>query len=194
MTMLDTLRRRCRWLGLACLGESLLLALAALLGWLLRQPLLADFRWRWRDGALGCLASLPPLGFFFWALHSRWPSLAAIRCFLESRLRPVFAPWSLAELFFISLLAGLCEETLFRGVLHGGLAKWVGQPAAVLAASLTFGLCHPVNRAYVLIVGCVGLYLSGLWLLAGNLLAPMAAHAAYDFAALVYFLRLYRPK
>jgi hypothetical protein len=192
--MLDALRRRCRWFCLACLGESLLLAMAALLGWLLRQPLLADFHCRWRDGALGCLASLPPLGFFFWALQSRWPSLAAIRQFLESRLRPVFAPWSLAELLFISLLAGLCEETLFRGVLHGGLAKWIGQPAAVLAASLAFGLSHPVNGAYVLIVGCMGLYLSGLWLLTGNLLAPMAAHAAYDFAALVYFLRLYRPK
>jgi hypothetical protein len=193
--MLDVIcRNRCRWFYLGCLGESLLLAVAALLGWLLRQPLLADFHWRWRDGALGCLASLPPLGFFFWALKSRWPSLAAIRHFLETRLRPVLSQWSLAELLLISLLAGLCEETLFRAVLHGGLAKWLGQPVAVLAASLAFGLCHLVNGAYALIVGCIGVYLSGLWLLTGNLLAPMAAHATYDFAALVYFLRLSRPQ
>jgi hypothetical protein len=193
--MLDAIcPNRCRWFCLACLGESLLLAAAAVLGYLLRQPLLADFHWRWRDGALGCLAALPPLGFFVWALQSRWPSLVAIRQFLENRLRPAFSPWSLAELLLISLLAGLGEETLFRAVLHGGLAKWIGQPAAVLFASLAFGLCHLVNRAYALIVGCMGLYLSGLWLLTGNLLAPMTAHAAYDFAALVYFLRVARPR
>lgn len=171
-----------------------MLAIAALLGSLLGQPPPADFHWRWRDGCLGCLASLPPLAFFLWALQSRRPSLVAIRQFLETRLRPVFAPWSLAQLLLISVLAGLCEETLFRAVLHGGLAKWMGQPAAVLAASLAFGLCHPISGAYAFIVGCMGLYLSGLWLLTGNLLAPITAHAAYDFAALVYFLRVIQPK
>ena len=35
-------------------------------------------------------------------------------------------------------------------------------------------------------MGLIGLYFGGLRLWTGNLLAPIAAHAVYDFLALIY--------
>jgi hypothetical protein len=35
----------------------------------------------------------------------------------------------------------------------------------------------------------VGIYLGAIWLLTGNLLVPIVAHAVYDFVALTWFLK-----
>jgi membrane protease YdiL (CAAX protease family) len=45
-----------------------------------------------------------------------------------------------------------------------------------------------------IIAALIGLYSGLLWIWTGNLITPMITHAAYDFVALVYFLRLYRAK
>ena len=37
-----------------------------------------------------------------------------------------------------------------------------------------------------------GLYLGALWLVSGNLLAPILAHACYDFLALLWFLKVHK--
>jgi membrane protease YdiL (CAAX protease family) len=52
-----------------------------------------------------------------------------------------------------------------------------------------FGLLHPITPGYILIAGLMGAYLGGLWMLNGNLLTVMVAHALYDFVALVLLLR-----
>lgn len=182
-----------RWFLLACLFELALLGVAALLGWLLHQPLLANFRWTPRDAVIGVLAAAPLLVLFSWLLRSQRKPLAEIRGFLENIVRPVFAPWSLLQLAAISLLAGLCEESLFRGVIQTKLASSVGPLSAMVLAGLLFGLCHFVNWAYAAVAAVIGLYLGLIWQLTGNLLPPIAAHALYDFAVLVYFLRLRRP-
>ena len=104
-------------------------------------------------------------------------------------VRPAFEPWAIWQLAVISLLAGVCEEVFFRGVLQGGLARHIGTIPSLAVCQrylwpLSSGdkdLCrhrhsHPgVSRV--------------LWLAAGNLLAPIAAHAVYDLVALIYFLR-----
>jgi hypothetical protein len=133
---------------------------------------------------------MPLLGLFWWMLRSAWPPLAEVRLFLENNLRPIFARWSWWELGLICLLAGLGEELVFRGALHGGLARWVGEPAAWLAASVLFGLCHAVTRSYALIAALIGAYFSALWVVTGNLMVPVIAHGLYDFLALAYFLHL----
>jgi membrane protease YdiL (CAAX protease family) len=52
-----------------------------------------------------------------------------------------------------------------------------------------FGLAHPMSTTYVVLATVVGVYLGGLLLVTDNLLAPIVAHAAYDFVALVYLVR-----
>src|SRR5262245_16144088 len=71
---------------------------ACLLGWLLDQPPLADFRWDAGAAALGMAASLPMLLLFFLCLH--WPigPLARIRRITDEVLRPLFGSCTLLEL------------------------------------------------------------------------------------------------
>ena len=126
-------------------------------------------------------------------LKASWPPLRKIRYFMETRVRPLFNSWSLWELALISAAAGVCEEALFRGALPGGLSRWMHPVAALLVASAAFGLCHFITRTYAVIAGVLGIYLGGLWLATGSLLAPMITHAVYDFVALVCFLRLTPP-
>lgn len=111
----------------------------------------------------------------------------------DEHIRPLFAGTAIHELLLVSLLAGLGEELLFRWAIQGGLAAWFdsewGPGLAVVIAALLFGLCHFLNSAYALITFVIGLYFGGLMWWTGTWIAPAAAHAAYDFLALVYLTR-----
>src|SRR6516162_8425863 len=104
------------WLGIVLEGGLAVLAWG--LGWLLGLPLSDQLWWDARDSALGVAASLPLLVFFLLCL--RWPAapLERIRHIVQRFIRPLFADLSVAELALLSLLAGLGEELLFRGVLQ----------------------------------------------------------------------------
>ena len=58
-----------------------------------------------------------------------------------------------------------------------------------MAASLLFGLMHPITRLYALLCVVIGLYRGWIWILTGNLLVPIVAHGAYDVFALIYLVR-----
>jgi uncharacterized protein len=174
----------------AVLFEGGLAPLALLLGWLLNQPPLSGFAWDARDAALGALATLPMLGLLWVGLC--WPvgPLRRIERFFEEEVRPLLGsrPWP--DLALISLAAGVGEEMLFRGALQGALTRWLGPGLALAATSALFGLLHPITPAYTVIAALMGAYLGGVWLLNGNLLAVMVAHALYDFLALLILLRV----
>ncbi len=89
-------------------------------------------------------------------------------------------------------MAGICEEALFRGAIQGSLAEHIGGVLALVLATGLFGAVHLITWTYAIIATFIGAYLGLLWICTGNLLAPMVTHAAYDFAALVYFLRFFR--
>ena len=60
----------------------------------------------------------------------------------------------------------------------------------LLAASVLFGLAHPITPAYAVLAAMIGVYLGWLWLAFDkNLLVPITAHALYDFLALIYLVR-----
>ncbi len=180
---------RNRWFVFGCAVELSLLLAGAMLAFLLGQPLFGDLSWSLRDLWLGILASLPLLVLFFWLLHSSLPAFERIGEFLEAHVRTFFESWAIWQLAVISLLAGVCEEVLFRGVVQGGLASYIGTIPALVVASVIFGCFHLVTKTYAVIATLIGAYLGVLWLAAGNLLAPMTTHAVYDFVALIYFLR-----
>ena len=178
------------WAG--CVTELALLGLAWLLAWLLNWPLLHAFGWNPGATPWGVAAALPMFAVFYWELHSAWRGFASIRRFLEHVVRPVFGPWSILQLLVISILAGVCEEALFRGLIQGWLTQYVGPWVAIPVASVAFGLAHPINRPYIIAAMITGIYLGLLFWMTGDLLAPIVAHALYDFLALIYFLRLHR--
>jgi CAAX protease family protein len=141
----------------------------------------------------GILATLPLiLGMF---LIERLPlrSLTKIRRFINAQLVPLFQSLSYLELGAISFAAGFGEETLFRGLIQVGLAEWAGQPYGIViglvVASIAFGLCHSITPMYAILAIFAGAYFGIIFLLTGNLLAPLVAHALYDFLALIYLTR-----
>jgi uncharacterized protein len=111
------------------------------------------------------------------------------------------------ELASISLLAGVGEELLFRGVFQAAIVEWsgnflphspvcaaVGDWLAVIVVAIVFGMMHAVNVAYAILAALMGLYLGWLWMATGNLAVPIVAHALYDFLALGYILRWRNPE
>jgi uncharacterized protein len=177
-----------------CLLELALLVLALLWGRLSHRATLSGLHWSVQDALHGIGAAIPPFVFFLWTLNAKVRAFAAHRRLLESLLLPLLRNWALSQLAIISILAGLCEEALFRGALQGSLAERVGVALALVLSSATFGAAHLVTWTYAIIAAFIGAYLGFLWIWTGNLLTPMVTHAVYDLAALIYFLRAYRPR
>jgi uncharacterized protein len=178
----------------AALFEGGLAVLAVGLGWLFGISPLETFRWTVCDLGWGALATVPLLGIFLACLYLPFRPFANILEFLDAAVLPLFRPCNLLELAGIAFLAGLGEELLFRPIVQGGLAAWIGKPwgplVGLAAAALIFGLMHRITTAYALLAGSIGLYLGILWMATGNLLAPIAAHALYDFLAMTYLAKI----
>ncbi len=173
----------------ALLVEGGLALVALALGWLFGTAPVAQIDWTMRDWGRGLLAAVPMIVGL--VVMDRYP-LGPIRD-LERIMRdavvPLFRDCSLGELLLISILAGLGEEMLFRGVAQVGLERLLGSPWVALAvASLLFGLAHPITATYAVVAGLIGVYLGWLLLATGNLLVPITTHAAYDFVALAYLV------
>src|SRR3990167_50974 len=180
-----------RVLRLAVLFEGGLFALALGLGWVLGYPPLTGVDFGWEGLAGGVLATVAPLVALWWCAWTRWAPLRRLMREVE-RVVAIFAGCSHFELALISLLAGIGEETLFRGVIQTALADWLNPWGAWVVASGLFGLGHFITPAYAVVAVFFGLYLGALLLVSGNLLPPMIAHTLYDFFAMIYLLRRHR--
>ncbi len=171
--------------------EGGLIVAAELVGRLLGRPPLMLVRWD-LPGLLWGLAATVPMVLIFLAMV-RWPvgPLARIKQITDEVLVPLLSPCTVMDLLGISLLAGLGEEMLFRGVLQGWLQEmqWMPPWLAILLVSVLFGLMHALTFTYALFATAMGAFMAGLWLWTDNLLAPIIAHALYDFLALLYLLR-----
>jgi uncharacterized protein len=175
-----------------CLLELVLLVIALLWGWLFHRAALLDFHWSLNAALIGIVAAIPPFVFFLWTLNSRLHVFSRHRQLMGSLLQPLFGSWSVLQLMVISIIAGVSEEAFFRGAIQGSLAERVNVILAVVLASAVFGAFYLLTWTYAIIAAFIGAYLGFLWIWTGNLLTPMITHAVYDFAALVYFLRIYR--
>jgi membrane protease YdiL (CAAX protease family) len=84
--------------------------------------------------------------------------------------------------WLVSATAGCCEEIFFRGFLTWYLSAWVGPIAAVLLASLIFGVGHMyLGAAQVPKTAMIGLILAIVVSLTGSLWPAMLLHAAVDW-------------
>jgi membrane protease YdiL (CAAX protease family) len=171
---------------MAVVVEGGLIVLAIGLGWLIDREPFANLRLSVADALWGLTAALP-MGVLFLAMI-RWPvgPLRGLKAFTDSVIRPMLAPCTTADLFGISVLAGVGEEALFRGLVQDTLAVWMPPGAALALASLLFGVMHAVTPTYAVLAALMGAYLGGLYAWTGGLLAPMVAHGVYDFGVLLY--------
>ncbi len=166
---------------------------AMVFGWLLGRPPLATFSFNLYDALLGVVATVPLLFVFWMCLVTPWRPFQTITQILDEMLVPLFRECGVTQFLIIAALAGVGEEMFFRGVLQAAAAAEIGSPHGVwlglLIAAALFGLLHPMTPTYAILAGLIGLYLGGLWLACGNLLAPVVTHGLYDFVALMYLTR-----
>ena len=146
--------------------------------------------WTWRGLAGGIAATAPLLLGLAWCLRTTLPPVVHLVRVVEGRIAPLFAGSAPAAIVLVALLAGLGEETLFRGVVQPALAAHLPLAVAVVATAALFGIAHWVTPTYALLAGLVGAYLGALLVLSGNLLVPIVAHALYDVVALALLLRV----
>lgn len=128
----------------------------------------------------------------YWTLTTNTKSIRRLVARVVEQLGPLLAGRSPAALVLLAAVAGLAEEMLFRGVVQTGLTRLLPEWAALAVASAAFGLAHFLTPAYALLAGLAGLYLGALFLLQGNLIAPIVAHMVYDVVALNCVVRLYQ--
>jgi len=140
-------------------------------------------------GILACLPMLVLLGI---ATTVSWAPLLRLRQQVESLVREMFADSHWLELALVSLAAGVGEEVLFRGALQPWIANLVNPMFALCAVSLLFGLAHALSAAYLAAATLIGFYLGWLAMEYDDLVAPIVAHALYDFVALVVIQRKVR--
>jgi uncharacterized protein len=191
----------------AALFEGSLVFVALSLGWMLSLAPLATFRVTPRAVALGLAAVGPMLVLLALCVSVPRRPFSDVLGVADETLLPWFRSCNVVELAALSLLAGLGEEMLFRGIVQEylsqyfdrALIEWAASEQwaawlAILLTAIVFGLLHAVNWSYALMAAVVGLYLGWLWLASGNLLVPVTAHAAYDFLALVYLIKLRKPR
>jgi len=174
----------------ALLAEGALVFVAIFLAWLFGIPLAEQLRPS-SQGLVWGLAAAAPMALSL-ILLDRYPigPFKDLERVARDVIVPLFRDASLGELLLVSILAGLGEEMLFRGVAQVGIAQLTGSAwIGLLVASLLFGLAHPITATYIAVAGLIGVYFGWLLLATGDLTAPITAHAAYDFFALVYLLR-----
>jgi membrane protease YdiL (CAAX protease family) len=82
----------------------------------------------------------------------------------------------------VSLLPGFAEEVALRGLVQRGLAPRWGAPAAVVVASLLFGLLHgdPIHAAGAFVLG---LYLGTVTALCGSIRPAVLCHVVNNAVA-----------
>ena len=178
------------------LFEASLVLVALGLGWLFSYQPAATFRPDIADAGWGVAATVPALALFGICYVLPWGPFVRLARLLDERIVPMFARCRVIELASISIVAGIGEELLFRGLIQGGIAEAVGGTDGIwiglVVGSLVFGLTHAVSPMYALLTTLIGFYLGWLWISTGNLICPMMTHAVYDFVAMVYLVKVRR--
>jgi uncharacterized protein len=137
----------------------------------------------------GIVATLPLLVLLRWCLRTKWGPMRRLVSLVEEHLTPYLVGASAGGIVLVSLMAGIGEEVLFRGVIQAGLADRLPAWLAVGIAALLFGAAHWLTMAYAVFATLIGVYLGILFLVTENLLAPIVTHALYDVVALSVLVR-----
>ena len=177
----------------AALLEGSLVVVAFALGWMVNLSPTSTLVWNWTDLGLGILAAVPLLLLLAVCYLLPGNGVRQIRTFMRDTLGPFLSRCRIIDLFLLAVLAGFCEEILFRGLLFLFFRQF-STGLAVIVASVTFGMAHMVTPVYAFLAGIAGLYLTALMAVdpQSNLLLPIAAHAAYDFVAFVVVVQDFR--
>ncbi len=136
-----------------------------------------------RDIAAGVLATLPLIALLKWLLVTDWRPLANFRAAQLEFFGSLGIPFTPGRSLVLALIAGIAEELLFRGVLQTVAERTFPVFAAILLTNAIFGALHARTLFYAILAMMIGCWLGLLFHWTGSLMAPIIAHALYDFIA-----------
>jgi uncharacterized protein len=178
-----------RFFPLAVAFEGALVLAGLVIGMWMSPPAWELARWSVEATLLGAFWALPPLVALVFMRQLRTGAAGRLNRTVDELLVPLFRELKLWHFAVISVLAGVGEELLFRGILQRLLSDWLGELWAVAIASVVFGLAHLITPLYGLLAALVSAFLGWLLVRYENLAVPMVTHAMYDFVALAYLTR-----
>ena len=178
---------------MSVLVEGLLVPAALLIGWWAGFDPMDRIRGTWLDAGLGLAGAAALALVVLGCLALPWKPVATFRSLVEQKMFPLLAASTYPDRIGIALLAGFCEELLFRGAIQPGLALTpLGPWGAVIVTSVLFGALHGLSVAYFLLAFGISMLLGWLYLVTDNLLGPMVLHGVYDLIILLALIP-YRP-
>jgi membrane protease YdiL (CAAX protease family) len=185
-----------RPLQMGLIFEAALAFAAVALAWTFGVPLREQFPASGTDllaaVGRGCLATVPMLVAFGLLTRSRWPPFRRLRRQVRQLVGQLIQNATIVEIAGLSIVAGIGEELLFRGVIQPLAIRWTTPGVGLAAASLLFGLAHYISKTYFVLASLVGVYLGWLALDHGEIATPITTHALYDFCVLWWIARKWR--
>ncbi|MEM9659110.1 MAG: CPBP family intramembrane glutamic endopeptidase [Planctomycetota bacterium] len=137
----------------------------------------------------GAVACVPMLLLLTLLAGLSWRPIRELRRQVERIVASLFGDATLVGLAAVAASAGVGEEILFRGAVQPLISQWTTPAIGLGAASLLFGAAHAASATYFALAAAVGLYLGWLAQHYDDLVAPIVAHAGYDFIALLVLRR-----
>lgn len=168
--------------------EGALAVLALALAWLFGLRPWLNIAFTINDLLIALIATAAVTVAMVMLMRAEWGWVRELNRIVREFLGMLFRNAGAGDVFIVALMAGLCEELLFRGVIQDGLTGPLGSAWALVIASALFGLAHAVNAAYFFMTFLVGLYLGGLYQFTGNLLVPILVHFLYDWVMLHWLI------
>lgn len=106
-----------------------------------------------------------------------------------NNLHRMFGHFTWLQIILVSLLAGIGEELLMRGLLQSGLQQALGVTPAIVLTALVFGALHFMNLTYMVLTFVIGLVFGLIFYWSNSLLLVMVAHAVYDVCAFTIIVK-----
>ena len=133
------------------------------------------------------------MGIIFTILdHIPWSQLKKVSEKTKEIINESLKSASHINRFLVCLMAGVGEEVLFRGFIFVAIFEFwpwgldfnMNIIAAIIASSVLFGLGHSITLLYFILTALLGVAFCLIFLWTGSLIAPIVAHALYDFYAM----------
>ncbi len=95
------------------------------------------------------------------------------------------------HMVFVSFVAGICEEIIYRGFLFWFLSNYMPVFPALLCANIPFALAHLTSTGIKNTIGAfvLAMIFSGAYLLTKSLWLPIVLHILVDIYAAVFAYR-----
>lgn len=184
MTKLCIQRYRLFLIGV--LFEFLAGVFAIILSLIFKYKIFSNVKINTSEFTKGVLYAIPVMIFFYALFKIPSQRLKQIEITITNFVHTILGNCSVIHFAIISIVAGVCEELLFRGFLQGFFSQKLGLLPSIILTNLAFGLMHPVSYLYSLITFIAGCYFSMVLHFEKNLFVLMVTHSLYDFIALCY--------